>query len=450
MAEKESKSGRWTEHELAFLQENFRKLPLEEISEKLGRPVSAINSKMYSLGLYRRIWSKEEKTYLQENYGKYSIPAIAKHLGRSVSSVQNMRTRMGLGASLMNGDYVTLNQLLIAVTGSEHSYSYKMTSWVENRGLPIHTKKVINNIFRVVYLDEFWEWAYQNRSFIDFSKMEPMILGEEPPWVAEQRKKDFQSFYQQRKDPWTPAEDDHLKTLLKQHKYGYKELSEILQRSAGAIQRRCLDLGLKERPVKACSNAKENQWSDDTYAILADGIRRGDSYTAIGKRLDKSEKAIRGKVYYTYLTENADKIRKMLGDGPWGTGSPVPTVKQAIVLSRTRKDTKEQLAQLCGVLQHRMKNLQGQGYDRYFQRAMCVNWDDIHGCCKAGCEDCDSCTEFIRIRPQYCVRCGATFFERSENRVCQSCRAARKKMAYKKYRTLYGGKKKEEDAECAK
>lgn len=391
-----------------------------------------------------RRWTPEEKLYLQEKYGLLTIPGIAKHLGRSVEAVKIMRYKMGLGASLMNGDYITLNQLLIAVTGTNSGYAYKLTSWVENRGLPVHTKRVVNNSFRVVYLDEFWEWAEKNRAFLDFSKMEPMALGEEPPWVAEQRKKDFNAFYLQRKDPWTQEEDDRLRFLLKQHKYGYKEMSEMLHRSAGAIQRRCLDLGLKERPVKACSNAKENQWTEKDYETLAAGIRQGDSYTAIGQKLDKSEKAIRGKVYYTYLTENADKIRAMLGDCPWGTGAPVPTVRQAVVLSRTRKDTKATLAQLCGVLQHRMKGLQGQGYDRYFQRAMCVNWDDTHGRCKAECEDCDSCVEFIRIRPQYCVRCGATFYEREPNRVCRPCRAARRKMAYKKYRHLYGGKHKKE------
>lgn len=77
--------------------------------------------------------------------------------------------------------------------------------------------------------------------------------------------------------------------------------------------------------------------------MLADGIRKGNSYTAIGKALGKSEKAVRGKVYFVYLTENQDKVRAMLKDKPWGYGAPDPTVKQAVHLSRTRTETVQTL-----------------------------------------------------------------------------------------------------------
>ena len=385
-------------------------------------------------------WTPEEEDYLSDRWGTISIPAIAKHLGRSVNAVKVRAQRMGLGAVLMSGDYITLNQLLFAVKGTNAGGNYTLKSWVKNRGLPVHTKRVVSNSFRVVYLHEFWDWAEKNRSFLDFSKMEPLALGEEPPWVAEQRKKDFQAFAIQRKDPWTPDEDARLKMLLQQHKYGFKEISEILRRSAGAIQRRINDLGIRERPVKADNHGADAKWTDTDFDILADGIRRGDSYTAIGRKLNKSEKAVRGKVYFVYLTENADKVRAMMGDMQWGHGAPVPTVKQAVVLSRTRTETKETLERLAGVLYRRTLELKKTDYDNYFQRAACAQWDDLHSVCGAGCEDCDACTEFVRIHPQYCVRCGSTFFERKANRLCAPCRAARKRQAYRKYRHLNGAK----------
>ena len=129
--------------------------------------------------------------------------------------------------------------------------------------MPVHSKKVIKNTFKIVYLDEFWKWAEKNRSFLDFSKMEPLTLGKEPAWVNEQRKKDYKSNALQRKDRWTPYEDDKLRYLLKQQKYGYAEVAEILYRSEGAIQRRCMDLGIRERPVKA--DIGGNLWTDDMY-----------------------------------------------------------------------------------------------------------------------------------------------------------------------------------------
>jgi hypothetical protein len=437
----------WSAEDDAYILEHWKDQTNAEIATALGRMPHAVYKRGVSLGLQKRkpnvkgwrAWKAEDLSYLRENWGRVSIGKLAKKLDRTEGAVLNKVQELGLGRFLDSGEYVTLNQLLVAVTGTTSAYSYKQISWVENRGMPVHHRLVKEHRVKVVYIDEFWEWAEKNRSFLDFSKMEPLALGAEPDWVAEQRKKDYQAFSLQRKDPWTSEEDSRLIYLLKQHKYGYAELSEMLRRSAGAIQRRCTDLGIKERPIKADNHSNEAMWTDDDFRILADGIRRGDSYMQIGRLLGKSEKAIRGKIYFVYLTESADKVRAMMGDNPWGYGAPVPTVKQAVHLSRTRTETKATLARLCGVLNQQVRQLKKSDYDHYFQRAMCAQWDDLHSVCGAGCEDCDSCTDFIRIQPQYCVRCGATFFEREANRVCQRCRKARRRQAYKKYRHLYVG-----------
>ena len=280
-----------------------------------------------------RKWTKEDVEYLKEKWGNVSISSIAKKLNRSVNAVKLKAKRLGLGPMLENGSYVTLNQVAIALTGRNFSSYYKK-SWIENRGMPVHNKKVINNTFKIIYLDEFWKWAEKNRSFLDFSKMEPLALGKEPEWVNEQRKKDYKSNALQRKDQWTPYEDDKLRYLLKQQKYGYAEVADILHRSEGAIQRRCTDLGIRDRPIKADTGG--NPWTDDMYRTIIKGIKNGDSYSLIAKRIGKSEKAVRGKVYNKYLTENADKVRAMIGDGQWGDNAPEPKVKQALYLSRTR------------------------------------------------------------------------------------------------------------------
>nr|DAW50024.1 MAG TPA: Protein of unknown function (DUF1272) [Bacteriophage sp.] len=266
--------------------------------------------------LGKRTWTPEDENYLAEKWGYASVPAIAKKLNRTENAVVVRAQRLGLGAVLMAGGYVTLNQLLATVTGRERGNTYQRKSWVENRGLPVHRKKVNRCSFSVVYLEEFWKWAEHNRSFLDFSKMEPLALG-------------------------------------------------------------------------------------------------------------KSEKAVRGKVYTVYLTESADKVREYMGDGPWGAGAPEPKVKQAVHLSTTRTEVRKQLSYLAGLLRKRANDL---GYDPYWQRFMCQHWDDFGGC-SAGCANCDDCTEFRRIRPQYCARCGGTFYERKENRFCGACRTARKKKA---------------------
>ncbi len=379
-----------------------------------------------------RPWTTAEEAYLSEQWGQLSVPALCKALNRSEHAIMVRVNRLGLPPFLENGEYITLNQLLQAVTGCDTAYSYKMISWVENRGLPVHDKKRNRVTRRVVYLEEFWEWAEKNRSFLDFSKMEPLILGEEPDWVSEQRKKDYQAFANQRKDHWTTAEDDRLKILLKKFCYGYADLSRLMNRSEGAIQRRINDLELKERPVKA---GNRNEWTADDYKTLADGIRAGDSYWLIGEKIGRSEKAVRGKVYYQYFTENEDKVRAMLGNREWGDGAPVPTVKQALNHSKYHVSLLKEISKLAGILAYRRNEL---GYEPYWQRYMCMKWHDIKGC-TAGCDNCDACTEFERIRPQYCARCGSTFFERQEATFCVFCRAARKKHHQKKRGTKKSG-----------
>jgi len=420
----------WTPEEEQYIRDHWRTQTEVEMAFELGRSEGAVRNKRRELRCStQKIWLPEEIEYLEEHWGSVSIPGIAKHLGRTVNAIKVRAGKMGLGGMLDAGDYVTFNQLMLTITDNSQSYSYQMKSWVKNRGLPVHTKRVDKCAWRIVYLDEFWDWAEKHRSFIDFSKLEPLALGAEPDWVPEQRRKDFQAFALQRKDPWTPDEDSRLAMLLKQHKYGYAELSEILRRSEGAIVRRCRDLGLKERPVRADNHSKDSVWTDANYQALAEGIRHGDSYPMIGKAVGRSEKAVRGKVYFTYLTEDADKIRTMLGNGPWGHGAPDPTVRQGFNLSRTRTEVRKNLSVLDALLRKRMNDL---GYDPYWQRFMCMNWDNVGGCA-AGCAECDSCTEFVRIKPQYCARCGRTFYERTENRFCQECRTARKKAAQRKW-----------------
>ncbi len=381
----------------------------------------------------KKRWTAEEEEYLRENWGQTTVPGLAKALGRSTNAILVRVARLGLGPYLESGDYITFNQFLIAVCGSNAGGGYKLKSWVENRGFPVHNKRRNKSVIRVVYLNEFWKWAENNRSFLDFSKMEPLALGKEPDWVAEQRKKDFEACAIQRKDAWTPAEDSRLKMLLGQQRHTWPEICDMMHRSHGAISRRCRDLNIKDRPIGSPSVGKHGTWTEADFDALAEGIRHGDSYAAIGLAVGRSEKCVRSKVYNDYLTEDADKVRKMLGDGPWGTGAPEMDVKHGFYISRTRQQVRRDLSKLVALLRYRMNEL---GYDPYWQRFMCQHWHDIKGC-TAGCTDCDSCTKFQRIRPQYCARCGATFYEREENRFCQPCRRARKKDAQRKYARLH-------------
>ena len=237
-----------------------------------------------------RIWSEEDKNYLDENWGTVSIPTLATTLNRSIEAIKLKAGKMGLGRHLHSGEYITLNQLMQAL-GRGGIGTYALTSWVEKRGLPVKYKKTINKRYRVIYLNDFWKWAEKNKTFIDFAKFEENMLGEEPTWVKEQRKAD-QMFKAFKTTPWTLSEDDLLKTMLNRFCYSYRDISQRLMRTEGAIKRRMLDLKLKQRPLKA----ERHFWTIEETNILSDMYHNGYKAEIMANKINKSALAIKGKI----------------------------------------------------------------------------------------------------------------------------------------------------------
>lgn len=164
---------------------------------------------------------------------------------------------------------------------------------------------------------------------------------------------------------------------------------------------------------------KAQKWTPEEDARLIDMFKRGNmTYAEIGQQLGRPATGVEHRIHRLDV---------------WGTGKYVgDTVKNERKATAERLERLSLAMQLCRVLLAHRNSLE---FGEYWQKDICQLWDDVAGC-KAGCTDCDSCTEFIRIRPQYCARCGRTFFERQEARFCEACRVARKKAAQKKWRHL--------------
>lgn len=382
-----------------------------------------------------RNWTEQEKEFLSENWGTLTVPTICEKLNRSRNAIMIMVHKLNLGAYYDSGDYITLHQLFLTLGYSSSTMGYANESWIKNRGLPVRQKKHTTKKVKIVYLDDFWEWAEKNQAFLDFSRFEENALGLEADWVKEKRKRDQTQLKENIKDPWSPEEDAYLKDLLKAHRFTYPEISKRLKRTEGAIQRRITDLNLKERPVKASNS----YWTDDQFAILSNSIKQGFTYEAIHEKIpDKSTKAIRGYVFRFYLTESLDKVRSYIGDGSFGDNMPERKLYQRQHMTpEQRYEVKENVSQLAYLLNQRARQLSpvSAEYKDYWQKDMCMNWDPIHGC-KAGEKSCDSCSSFIRIREQYCIRCGATIISRDKLDLCSACRTARKKQAQRKWAIL--------------
>ena len=296
---------------------------------------------------------------------------------------------------------------------------------------------MINEKVKIVYIKDFWEWTKVNQTKIDFSNFEENMLGPEEKWVKVKRKLDKAKKKEYKTTPWTIQEDKRLEQELNKYKYSYVDLSKMFNRTEGAIQRRICDLGLKARPLKADNHIK---WTDEEYHQLGEMIKDRYNYESMSRVLGKSVKAIRGRVYDMYITENLDKVVSLIGDGSWGDGRPELNITHKKLNTREKKQVKADMSKLLDILNLRMQQL----YDEndYWQSKICQNWSKK---CLVNIESCDECTNFVRIQPQYCNRCGTMVMSREKISICEKCKIARKKAYQRKYMVLKSMKSIEEN-----
>nr|WP_315022948.1 hypothetical protein [uncultured Aminipila sp.] len=159
------------------------------------------------------------------------------------------------------------------------------------------------------------------------------------------------------------------------------------------------------------------KWTPLEDAKAINLFKQGFNYVEIGKELNRTREAVEHRMSRLDI---------------WGTGKYISPKEKAI--KKAENERKALIRKFERLLLTRRNEL---AFDGYWQKEMCMNWDDVRGCI-AGETDCDSCTSFRRIKPQYCKRCGKTFFERKENLICSSCRMQRKQQSQRKYATLHG------------
>lgn len=235
-------------------------------------------------------WPQEKEDILIASWGNVSISSLVKSLDKTPVAIMNKVKRLGLGAFLDNGEYITINQFFIAI-GRNHAADYTLKQWIK-KGFPIRKKKVLKNSFKVIHLNEFWKWAEQYRMHIDFNKFKENALGKEPDWVKDQRKADIE-FAKYKVTPWTKEDDEIFKSLLKLYRYSYRELSIRILRTEGSIKRRINDLGLNTWPIREAPHSK---WTDKQINTVIAMYNKGYRSAVIKEYIEKSEQSINGKI----------------------------------------------------------------------------------------------------------------------------------------------------------
>lgn len=240
----------------------------------------------------KKQWTEKEEAYLQDKWGTVSIKGLAKALGRSENAVVVRAQRLGCGAHLAGDTRISLHQLMLALYGGVNMGSYTSNRLIRE-GLPVKWHIVKNNRFRVIDIDDFWKWAEENKSILDFSRFEKYTLGAEPDWVDIKRKADFEKLQKhgEHNAAWTKTEDDKLRYLLEKGTYTYTDLARELRHSEGAVKRRILNLKIDKRPVRVPSR----KWTEEEIETLCKMVDQGYDFTLIAEKLNRTALATRGK-----------------------------------------------------------------------------------------------------------------------------------------------------------
>ena len=288
----------WTDEEAEYLRKNCGKMSTLEIAEELDRTNTSIRSKATKLGLSylytKNIWTDEEVEYLEAKWGSSTILTICRKLGRTESSVRNKAIKLGLGSFTEAREELRLKELLMAL-GYSGKYGRGLFNKLVKNGFPITTRKSKRKNFYYVKLNRFWVWAEKNKNFFNFARFKEFSLGEEPDWVKEKRRIDFEKPVKSReKASWTKNEELLLKSKIYSGRYTLLQLSNDFDRTDRAILAKARELGLDTSFI---IQKKRIRWTKEEEQYLINSLQEKIDIVIIAKNLNRCTSNIHSKIY---------------------------------------------------------------------------------------------------------------------------------------------------------
>ena len=182
----------WSKAEIEFLRENYDSMTLVDISKYLKKSPATIHNKANRMKMASHIWSKEEEEFLMDNCHK-GRKFLCKNLNRSLSAINHKIYKLGISDPISYMGFITLNCIFKCIYGKKKSSRLEMCI---KAGMPYRKYKCVSGkVIRYTDIDSFWHWAKKHQDILDFSKFEPLILGREPDWVVSKRKIDTKIYF---------------------------------------------------------------------------------------------------------------------------------------------------------------------------------------------------------------------------------------------------------------
>lgn len=158
------------------------------------------------------------------------IPKIAKKLNRSIASIKMKLFRLGIGNTKNECTLITARQLSICLNVTPSTVHY----WIKYNKLKAETK-ILNTkeSYKLICVQDFWNWAEDNKCKLNFGKIEKNCLPPEPAWVDELRKQQYYSTKNKNRH-WDKEEINSLIQYCYLGKSN-KEIAELLGRTERGV-----------------------------------------------------------------------------------------------------------------------------------------------------------------------------------------------------------------------
>lgn len=193
------------------------------------------------------ILSNKNLLYLIENYKKLPLEVISKKIGRKPNTIFKIARKLKLSSLYANNDdYILFDLYKKLGVPLTSSYQFGLH---KKFGFPVKEQ----NGFYLVHLSDFYNWFEQHCTLISLHNYTIGTLPNEPDWFLDKVQHDKRAFVYTYKRPWNEDEDNLLKQLVREHKT-YAEISKVLKRTGNSIKRRCYDLKIdkpRRTPPKA-------------------------------------------------------------------------------------------------------------------------------------------------------------------------------------------------------
>ena len=180
------------------------------------------------------ILNEDKLKYLVENYNKLPLDVISEKIKKKPNTIRKIAERLRLTSVYLEDDEYVLYNLLNKLGIKNGDYILKV---MVRYGLPVQKQ----GAWSTIKLPLFWDWLIEHLNINSFHNYVVGTLPNEPDWFIEKVQADKRAYVYIFKRKWTNDEDNQLKQMVAERKT-YLEISSALKRTGSAIKRRCTDL----------------------------------------------------------------------------------------------------------------------------------------------------------------------------------------------------------------